>query len=102
MLISYDAQNLNHFYSTINKNFRNYLTRLHSRIPPRIVPLIWNDPVIQKLALVISTSKNFKEKAAQSDNDKREPTLHNILYSEPRLDAYKSLKIRENPIHGRK
>ena len=102
MLISYDAQNLNHFYSTINKNFRNYLSRLHSRIPPRIVPLIWNDPVIQKLALVISSSKKFKEKLVQGDNDKREATFHSVLYSEPRLDIQRSLKIRESQIHGRK
>ena len=52
VLVSYGAQNLRKFYSSINTDFKNYLNRLHSRIPHRIVPLIWNDPVIQKIAMI--------------------------------------------------
>lgn len=60
MLISYGAQNLRKFYATINTELKNYLPRLHSRIPHRIVPLIWNDPVIQKIAMIVSSTKQLQ------------------------------------------
>lgn len=63
MLISYGAENIREFYSTLNSDLRFYLRRLHTRIPHKIIPLIWNDPVIQKLALILSTSYQFKSRA---------------------------------------
>ena len=60
MLISYGAQNLRKFYATLNTDLKNYLPRLHSRIPHRIVPLIWNDPVIQKIALIVSSTRQLQ------------------------------------------
>ncbi|CAF0708647.1 unnamed protein product [Brachionus calyciflorus] len=93
LLISYDTQNFNQFYSTINRNFKCYFNRLHSRIPPRIVPLIWNDPVMQKLALIISSSKKFKHKIDNVDLERKEPQLHKILYDEPKLDTENQREI---------
>lgn len=63
VLISYGAENIREFYSTLNSDLRFYLRRLHTRIPHKIIPLIWNDPVIQKLALILSTSYQFKSRA---------------------------------------
>ena len=60
VLISYGAQNLRQFYSSINTDLKNYLHKLHARIPHRIIPLIWNDPVIQKIALIISSTKQLR------------------------------------------
>lgn len=60
VLISYGAQNLRKFYATINTELKNYLPRLHNRIPHRIVPLIWNDPVIQKIAMIVSSTKQLQ------------------------------------------
>jgi hypothetical protein len=45
-----------HFYDTINFSFGHYLRRLHTRIPNRIIPLIYNDPVMQKLASIIGSN----------------------------------------------
>lgn len=95
MLISYDAQNLNHFYKTINTSLRNYLDHLHSRIPQRIVPLIWNDPVMQKLAMVISSSKKFRQKKAKTPATQ----LTGLYQIEPRLDLQKS--INNQQLHPR-
>ncbi len=62
LLLSYGAQNLDQIHSILNNAFPGYIKKLHSRIPPRIVPLIWNDPIIQKLALIIATSNQIKNK----------------------------------------
>jgi hypothetical protein len=56
VLISYGPHNIRQFYTNINTNFKSYIKTLHSRIPNRIVPLIWNDPVIQKLAKILSSA----------------------------------------------
>lgn len=61
-MISYGAQNLRQFYSSINNDLKIYLHKLHARIPHRIIPLIWNDPVIQKIALIISSTKQLQSK----------------------------------------
>ena len=65
VLLSYGAQNLDVIHTILRNSFPNYIKKLHSRIPPRIVPLIWNDPVIQKLALIISTSNQIKNKRSR-------------------------------------
>jgi hypothetical protein len=72
VLISYGAQNVRQFYASVNTNFKNYLQKLHSRIPHRIIPLIWNDPVIQKLAYIISSSANKMRKAPEKEKDVKE------------------------------
>lgn len=65
VLISYGAENIREFYASLNNDFRNYLRRLHTRIPHKIIPLIWNDPVIQKLALILSSSYKLKTKPSK-------------------------------------
>lgn len=100
MLISYDFQNLNHFYDTINSSLKCYLNQLHSRIPARIVPLIWNDPVMQKLAKVISSSKDIKQK---TDNKSRQATqISRTFCNEPKLDIQSPLNIHITPLQKRK
>jgi hypothetical protein len=64
--MSYGAQNLDHIHTILNSAFPGYIKKLHSRIPPRIVPLIWNDPIIQKLALIIGTSNQIKNKKVKN------------------------------------
>lgn len=102
MLISYDFQNLNHLYHTINSSLKCYISQLHSRIPPRIVPLIWNDPVMQKLAMVISSSKNFKQQQKTEKKFRQATQKSGICSTEPKLDVPNPLNTQKTNLHLKK
>jgi hypothetical protein len=102
LLVSYGAQNMRNFYTTINGNFKCYLKRLNCKIPQRIVPLIWNDPVIQKLAKIISniySSAKVINKKKTSITPANSPTSlnQNIFNFFPKITNVNSENTKTKP-----
>jgi hypothetical protein len=85
VLISYGAENIRQYYSNVNNSFKGQFRKLNAKIPLPIIPLIWNDPVVQKLAMVISNSnKRIK-------SDKKNPNIHNVKLEKLRTKYLKPI-----------
>ncbi|CAF0723062.1 unnamed protein product [Didymodactylos carnosus] len=53
LLQSHGAPQSSQYIQKIYRSYPKFLPLLHSRIPHRIIPLIWNDPIIQQLASIM-------------------------------------------------
>ena len=85
MLISYGAENIRQYYSNVNNGFKGQLRKLNTKIPYPIIPLIWNDPVVQKLAMVISNSNK---------PNKLDKKNHNIQNSNANLEKLRTKYLK--------
>ncbi|CAF0824785.1 unnamed protein product, partial [Didymodactylos carnosus] len=58
LLQSHGAPQSSQYIQQIYRSYPKFLPLLHSRIPQRIIPLIWNDPLIQKLASIMGNRQD--------------------------------------------
>jgi len=53
VLRSQGAPDSHNYIHQIIRAYPKFTPLLHSRIPPDLVPIIWNDPVLKQLASII-------------------------------------------------